>query len=193
MAEPPTDVTEILLQARGGAPGATDRLLAALYSDLRGMADRFLRHERADHTLQPTELVHEAYFRLVDQTRCAWQDRAHFLAIASQAMRRILVDHARRRGSAKRGGGVPRIPLHEATNLIGGGDDTTLLALDFALDKLAAVHPDSARVVELRFFGGLTHEECAGVLDVSPRTVSRHWEFARAWLYREMSGDAPGY
>ena len=147
-----------------------------------------MRRERSGHTLRPTDLVHEAYLRLADQTRCRWQDRAHFLAVASQAMRRILVDHARRRGSQKRGGGSVKIPLDEA--LVVGTEEANgmLLSLEQALTRLAERHPQAARVIEMRFFGGMTHDECACVLGFSTRTASRHWEFAQAWLYREMAG-----
>jgi RNA polymerase sigma factor (TIGR02999 family) len=184
------DTTAILLEATEGSPRAADRLLSIVYEELRLTAERLLAGERPDHTLQATELVHEAYLRLVDQTRCRWQNRAHFLAVASQAMRRILVDHARRRGSMKRGAGRTRVLFEEA--LIVGTEeaDGMLLSLEDALRKLAAQYPMAARVVEMRFFGGLTHEECACVLGFSPRTASRHWDFAQAWLYREIGPDA---
>jgi RNA polymerase sigma factor (TIGR02999 family) len=161
-------------------------LATLVYTELRDLAGALLRQERPDHTLQVTELVHEAYLRLVDQTRCQWQNRAHFLGVASRAMRRILVDHARRRGAGKRGGGLQKLSLDE--ELVIGTDDSNalLLSLDLALDKLASQYPEVARAVEVRFFGGLTHDECAYVLGVSPRTAFRHWEFARAWLYREI-------
>lgn len=185
------DVTEILLRAAAGAPADVDRLFAALYAELRGTAQAHLRRERPDHTLQPTALVHEAYLRLVDQDRCAWKNRAQFLAIASRAMRRVLVDHARGRGRVKRGGGWERRPLDEAFDVATDEGAAAMLALEDALGRLERAQPEKARVVELRFFGGLTHEECAEVLGVSSRTVSRWWDFAQAWLYRELaSGDA---
>lgn len=187
----PVDVTTILHDAARGSPEAADRLLPLIYAELRVVAERCLRRERPDHTLQATELVHEAYLRLIDQTRCEWRNRAHFLAVASMAMRRILVDHARSRMSGKRGGGAPKIPLDEALGVGKSDRDTTLLALDLALGKLASRHPGIGRLVEMRFFGGLTYEECACVLGASPRTVSRHWEFAKAWLYRELRSDEP--
>lgn len=180
--------TGLLQEATRGSSDAAERLLPLVYEELRAMADRFLRRERPDHTLQATELVHEAYLRLIDQTRCRWQNEAHFLAVASQAMRRILVDHARRRKSDKRGGGQPKLSLDEAVTVGSDEMSVTLLALDLALGKLAVQHAEIARVVEMRFFGGLTNDECACVLGVSPRTVSRHWEFAQTWLYREMGG-----
>jgi RNA polymerase sigma factor (TIGR02999 family) len=182
------DITSVLQQVTDDAPRATERLFTVLYDELRGRAALLLSRERPDHTLRPTDLVHEVYLRLADQTRCRWQDRAHFMAIASQAMRRILVDHARRRGSQKRGGGQVRITLDEA--LIVGTEeaDDLLNSLEHALVKLAEHHPKAARVVEMRFFGGMTHDECACVLGFSPRTASRYWEFAQAWLYREIAG-----
>jgi RNA polymerase sigma factor (TIGR02999 family) len=181
------DITSVLLEATEGSAPAAERLFTILYDQLRDRAALLLRRERPGHTLRPTDLVHEAYLHLADQTRCRWQDRAHFLAVASQAMRRILVDHARRRGSQKRGGGIVKIPLDDA--LVVGTDeaDDVLRSLDLALVKLAERHPQAARVVEMRFFGGLTHEECACVLGFSPRTASRYWEFAQAWLYRELA------
>lgn len=185
----PDDVTKVLLLASAGSPGAAERLYALLYEELRAIAARHMSRERPDHTLQATELVHEAYVRLVDGTRCEWKDRTHFLAVASRAMRRILVDHARARSSGKRWGGLKKVPLDDAVAI--GSDDAsaTVLALDMALEKLARSQPEKARVVEMHFFGGLTHEECAGVLGISPRTVARYWEYAQAWLYREMTAD----
>ncbi|HEX7879033.1 MAG TPA: sigma-70 family RNA polymerase sigma factor [Candidatus Eisenbacteria bacterium] len=186
------DVTALLQGVTGGSAEATDRLLEIVYDELRTMARRLLGRERADHTLHPTDLVHEAYLKLIDQTRSTWQNEAHFLAIASQAMRRILVDHARRRGSRKRGQNALKLPLDDALSVAGDDPDTTLLALDLALSRLAGVHPDTARLVELRWFGGLTIDECARVLEISPRTVTRDWEFAQTWLFREMGGDESG-
>jgi RNA polymerase sigma factor (TIGR02999 family) len=182
-------VTEVLLRAADGSPAAVDRLFGLVYGELRKMARAYLRSERDNHTLQATELIHEAYLRMVDQTRCEWRSRAHFLAIAGMAMRRILIDHARRRGRQKRGGQIEKLSLDDALVLDLGSveSDTVLLALDSALNKLERSQPEMARVVEMRFFAGLTHEECAGVLEVSPRTVARQWEYAQAWLYREMT------
>jgi RNA polymerase sigma factor (TIGR02999 family) len=166
-------------------------LFSRLYEDLRAIAEQRLRHERPDHTLQATALVHEAYLRLADQTRCRWQDRAHFLAVASQAMRRVLVDHARRHLRQKRGGDWRRVPLDEALTLGSPDGQETLLALDGALRRLEDAHPRSARIVEMRFFGGLGSEECAEVLGISTRTVARDWDFAQAWLYRAMEAGGP--
>jgi len=165
------------------------RLFELLYADLRLIADGRLRRESSGHTLQPTALVHEAYLRLVDQTRCRWQNRAHFLAVASQAMRRILVDHARGKQRVKRGGAWKRVSLDEALDVSGEQGAEHIIVLDTALRKLETSQPEKARVVEMRYFGGLTNEECAEVLQVSARTVIRYWDYAQAWLYREMTSD----
>jgi RNA polymerase sigma-70 factor, ECF subfamily len=185
------EVTEILHRLSSGSTDAEDRLYALIYQDLQRIARIHLNRERSDHTLQPADLVHESYLRLVDQTRCQWQDRAHFLSVASRAMRRILVDHARGRARVKRGGGIERIPLDEALLFASEEANTTLFALDLALDKLAAAMPEKARVAEMLSFGGLSHTECAGVLGLSPRTVARYWEYAKTWLYREMTSNSP--
>ena len=189
------DVTEILQQAGQGGARAADELFSALYRELRAIAANRLQAESPDHTLQATALVHEAYVRLIDQTRSNFQDRLHFLAVASRVMRHILVDHARARGRRKRGGGWVKVPLDTGVAEIPAPDEFPMLEMDAALDRLGQLHPEKARVVELRFFGGLTSEECAKVVGVSVRTVARHWDFAQAWLYREMSSDestAPG-
>ena len=159
-----------------------------VYDELRSLADRSLRHERSGHTLSGTALVHEAYLKLVDQRQVRWQDRAHFFAVAAQLMRRILVDHARRHGAHKRGGGEPRLSLDEADAPTPAAPLVDWLALDRALDRLAALDERQARTVELRFFGGLTIEETAEVLQVSPATVKNDWSLARGWLYRELQG-----
>ena len=187
------DVTEILLQAGRGDAAAVDLLFRALYDDLRVIAVNRIRHERSGHTLQATALVHEAYMRLIDQTRCQWRNRAHFLAVASQVMRRILVDHARSRNRQKRGGAWKRVTMEEALEIGGAEGEETLLLLDSALRKFEEQEPVKARVVVMRFFGGLTNEECAELLEVSARTAARYWDYAQAWLYREMTaGPAPG-
>ncbi len=180
------DVTRLLLETTQGSARAVDVLLPLVYEDLHNAASHLLRRERPDHTLQATELVNEAFLRMVDQTRCDWQNRAHFLAIAARAMRRILLDHARRRGSQKRGSGQAKVELDEA--LVVGSEevDALVLELEDALNKLAEQYPEAARVVEMRFFGGLTHDECAAVMGFSRRTATRHWSFAQTWLYREM-------
>jgi RNA polymerase sigma factor (TIGR02999 family) len=165
---------------------ALNRILPLVYDELRRLADRVLRGERHDHTLQTTALVHEAYLRLVDQKCVHWRNRAHFLGIAAQMMRRILVDYARGQQADKRGRGEPSMALDEA--LISAGQrGLDLLALDEALSRLAAIDAQQGRVVELRFFGGLTIEETAEVLDISPATVKRDWTMAKAWLHREIS------
>ena len=179
------DVAVLLRAWSGGDSRALDQLTPIVYDELRRLARHYLRRERRDHSLQTTALVHEAYLRLVDHTRMEWQDRAHFFAVSAQVMRRILVDHARRR-NVKRGQGLRRVSLDEAT-MIGGERPTDLAALDDALTALAERDPRKAQVVEMRFFGGLSVEESAEVLGVSPVTVMRDWRTAKAWLYRELS------
>ncbi|HUO07036.1 MAG TPA: sigma-70 family RNA polymerase sigma factor [Phycisphaerae bacterium] len=185
MAELREDVTVVLEQMRNGDKNAADKLLPLVYDEFRALARHYLAQERANHTLQPTALVHEAYMKLVDQTRVDWQGRSHFFAVAAQAMRRILVDHARSRQRDKRGGGRARVILDEAVALSPQKDED-VLALDEALERLAALDPRQAKVVELRFFGGLSVEEVAEALGVSKRTVEGDWTFARAWLSREL-------
>ena len=187
------EVTGLLVAWRSGESDAADRLFEAVYDELRRVASRKLRSERAGHTLDTTALVHEAYFRLVDQTRTDWADRAQFFAIASRVMRRILVDHARRRRSAKRGGARVAVTLgaadeHDSAVLTVGDERAeTLLAVDAALTRLAARESRLAQVVECRFFGGLTDAETAAVLGVTDRTVQRDWVKAKEWLYQELS------
>jgi len=184
----PSEVTQLLVDWQNGSPEALERLMPLVYGELRAIAGRYLSRERADHTLQSTSLVHEAYFKLVDQRRVQWQNRAHFLGIAAQLMRRILVDHARRRDAEKRGG--PQVCLTLDERLAWAKKpDVDLLAIDEALDRLAAIDEQQARVVELRFFSGLTVEETAAALGISPKTVKRDWSVARAWLKREI-GDS---
>lgn len=181
----PREVTQILQDLSGGASDAANRLLPLVYDELRALAAGYLRHERSDHTLQPTALVHEAYLKMVDQTSVTWQNRSHFFGIAAQAIRRILVDHARARHALKRGGKRLRMTLNE--ELAGGEDpELDLLAIDDALHKLADLSERQCRIVELRFFSGLTVEEVAEILAVSPRTVKGDWRVARAWLKREL-------
>lgn len=167
---------------------ARDRLLPLVYAELRRIASRQLRRERPDHTLQPTALVHEAYIRLVDQRQVDWQGRAHFFGVAARIMRRILVDHARRRRARKRGAGVTCLSIDAARDAV-ASSEIEVLALDRLLERLQELDPDLARIVELRAFGGLTIEQAAQVLEVSPSTAKRHWRTARAWLTREF---APG-
>ena len=178
------DVTRLLHEVQQGAPGASDKLAGMVYRELHDLAVHYMRGERSDHTLQPTALVHDAYLRLIDQRHVSWQNRAHFYGIAAQAMRRILVDHARRKHSAKRDGGE-RVTLDES--VVDAADKSIdLLALDDALQQLAALDARQAQVVELRFFGGLNIEECAEALGVSVATVNRDWTMARAFLRRQM-------
>jgi len=168
---------------------ALDKLMPAVYDELRRQAARYLRRERAGHTLQTTALIHEAYVRLVDQRNVEWQNRAHFFGIAAQMMRRILVDHARTKKRAKRGGSDVKISLADATILV-KEQDLDVVALDEALTRLAEIDEQQSRIVELRFFSGLTVEETAEVMGISPATVKRDWSMAKAWLHRELSGEA---
>jgi len=181
------DVTALLDDWSRGDRQALDRLLPLVYRELRGIAARQLRHERNGHTLQPTALVHEAYLRLVEQRNVDWQSRAHFYGVAALVMRRILVDHARRQAAAKRGDNLRRVPL-EAVIDGSTGAEIPVLALDQALSRLEQVDHALARIVELRAFGGLTIDEAAHVLNVSPSTVKRDWRTAKAWLTRELGG-----
>jgi RNA polymerase sigma-70 factor, ECF subfamily len=182
------DPTRLLAKASTGDPDAVSALFSIVYDELRRAAASALRRERPNHTLQPTALVHETYLRLADEPGVWWENRAHFLAIASTAMRRILVEHARGRNAQKRGRGQPRLSLDDvdpaAPDTVGTLD---LVVLDDALARLTNLDPRQARIVELRFFGGLTVDETATVIDASPRTVKREWQIARAWLKREMA------
>lgn len=181
----PSEVTQLLQQLGVAGHAATDQLYAAVYRDLKGIAEQFFRRESPGQTLQATALVHEAYLKLVDQRSVDWQGRAHFLGVAAQAMRRILLDRARHRGAAKRGGDWKRITLND--RLIPGMEsDDGLVAVDEALQRLAEVDPRQAQIVELRFFGGLSVEEVAEVLSVSKRSIEREWTMVRAWLRREL-------
>ncbi len=181
------NITHLLKEWSAGDPQALDRLTPLVYEELRHQAARYLRRERRSHTLQTTALIHEAYLRLIDAKDVHWQSRAHFFAIAANLMRRILVDHARRRDADKRGGSRVRVQLDEAL-AVADEADVDLLAIDEALDRLAVIDPQQARVVELRFFSGLSVEETAAALGVSPKTVKRDWSVARAWLRREIGG-----
>jgi len=186
----PGAVTELLRAWGDGDDGALERLTPLVEAELRRLARGYMRRERGGHTLQTTALVNEAFLRLTDARRIRWQDRAHFLAISARLMRRVLVDHARARGYLKRGGGAQRVTLNEwlaATP----APALDVVALDRALSALAAVDPRKAQVIELRFFGGLTVEEAAEVLGVSPDTVKRDWRLAKLWLLRELEGRGP--
>jgi len=180
------DVTRLLAEHRDGREGALAELMPLVYDELRAVAARHMRRERDGHTLQPTALVNEAYMRLVDQTRVDWQGRTHFLAVASTAMRRLLIDHARARGRDKRGGERVRVDLDESVNVV-EPDDEAVLAVHEALERLEALDARQARVVELRYFGGLGVDEVAEALGVSRRTVEAEWTHAKAWLQRELS------
>jgi len=180
------EVSGLLLAWSSGDKSALEKLTPLVYEELRRLARHYMGLERSGHSLQATALVNEAYLRLTDYRRMRWENRAHFFAVSAQLMRRILVDHARRH-NLKRGAGIEHVPL-EDTALIGGDRDQDLVALDDALQAFARIDARKARVVELRFFGGLSVEETAEVLEVSPITVMRDWSTARAWLYREMTG-----
>jgi RNA polymerase sigma factor (TIGR02999 family) len=183
------DVTQLLIKLTDGNEAVLERLLPLIYDELRQLAGRYLRRERSDHTLQPTALVHEAYLRLIDQTQVRWQNRAHFIGVAAQIMRRILVDHARRHTADKRGGDAEILPLEEEILLVSGNTSergVELLALDEALENLAKLDPQKAKIVELRYFGGLSVEETAEVMNCSAVTIKRQWRMAKAWLYGQI-------
>lgn len=184
----PATITQLLIKWRDGDLAALDELVPRVYSELRRLAKYYLRQERPDHTMQSSDLVHEAYLRLVDEQEIDWQNRAHFFGIASVRMRHILVEHARSRQAAKRGGGEYLLSLGKADRLA-ENRDVNLLALDDALQRLEALDPQKSRIVELRYFGGLTIEETAEALHISPATVKRDWSMARAWLRSELSNE----
>jgi RNA polymerase sigma-70 factor, ECF subfamily len=185
---PSPEVTALLDGWRRGESAALQRLLPLVYAELRRIAARQLRHERADHTLQPTALVHEAYLRLVDQRHVDWQGQAHFFGVAAQVMRRVLVDHARRRGAKKRGHGVQRVSIEEASEVAASGE-IPILALDQALERLEKVDPELSRLVELRTFAGISNDDAARLLNMSPSTAKREWRTAKAWLTHELGCD----
>jgi len=179
------DVTRVLREISEGDGDAPARLMPLVYDELRKLSQAYLKDERPDHTLQATALVHEAYIRLVDWENVTWQNRAHFFAVAAQVMRRILVDHAREKNAQKRGGGVTKLSLDEAVSF-SQQREVDLVALDDALHSLALLDEGQSKIVELRFFGGLTIEETAEALRVSPATVKREWTMAKAWLYKTI-------
>ena len=185
------DVTQLLQAWSGGETGAREQLVALVYEELRGRAAARLRRERAGHVLQPTALVHEAFLRLVGQQHASWQNRSHFFAVASEMMRRILVDHARRRKMTKRSGGWARITLDDAAARY-DPPDVDVLDLDAALSELASFDPRKAQVAEWRFFGGLSLDEVAHALGISRANVEREWQAGRAWLYRRMTQTLAG-
>lgn len=180
------EVTQLLIDCSKGNQDAFKQLFPLVYEELRRLAHRYMTHERPGHTLQTTAVVHEAYLRLIDQKHVQWQNRAHFFAIASQMMRRILITHAQTHAYAKRGGGALKVSLDEAA-VLSPERASDLIALDEALKGLTAIDPRRSQVVELRFFGGLSNEEIAEVLNISTNTVTRDWNVAKAWLHREMS------
>lgn len=184
------EVTRLLQDCSSGDREALDKLLPLVYNELRRLAHSYLTHERPDHTLQTTALVHEAYLRLIDQRSVNWQNRAQFFAISAQAMRRILLDNARRHSAAKRGSGGQKVSLEEVANLSGETANESLIALDMALQELATIDAEQSKIVELRYFGGLTIEQTAEVLNTSPSSVQRDWTIARAWLYKTINGPA---
>lgn len=185
-SDSPSQVTDLLARWRGGDRQALDALMPLVYEELRHLARHYLRDERADHTLQSTALVHEAFVRMVGQSTPGWKSRAHFFGVAARLMRQILVDHARAHLAAKRGGKSPRLTISE--EVVGAkSKDLDLVALDDALNILAERNPQQSRIVELRYFSGLTIDDTSEVLGVSPATVKRSWTAARAWLYREMN------
>jgi RNA polymerase sigma factor (TIGR02999 family) len=188
------DITRLLERWSDGDQDAFKELIPLVYDELKRLAGHYLRGERTGHTLQPTALVHEAYLRLSGLNEMRLHNRAHFYGAAAQVMRRVLVDHARSRKAEKRGSGLEPIPLEEAEAPLDGPVDLRLdlAALEDALNALAAFAPEKARVVELRYFGGLSVAETAAFLDLAPATVKRHWAFARAWLFRALSGLPPG-
>ena len=181
-----TNVTELLLEWRQGESDALNRLTPLVYDELRRMAHRYVQRERAGHTLETTALVNEAFLRLIGQQKIDWQNRAHFFAVTAQVMRHVLIDHARRRHFAKRGGEAQRVSLEEAS-VMSHERAAELVALDEALDNLARIDPRKSRVVELRYFGGLSLEETADVLEISLMTVRRDWRAAKAWLYKALT------
>jgi RNA polymerase sigma factor (TIGR02999 family) len=183
-----TEITGLLQAWSGGDGGALERILVLVYPELRKIAQRCLSHEREGHTLQATALVNEAYLKLIDIQRMEWHDRAHFFAVGARLMRRILVDYARSKGYAKRGGNAQRVDFNEAL-VVSAEMDPALVRMDDALTQLAAFDARKAQIVEMRYFGGLTAEDIAAVLGVSVQTVNRDWSLAKAWLAREMSSE----
>ena len=191
MTDAASAITRLLAAVGGGDGAAVDQLTPAVYEELRRLAKRHMAGQRRGHTLQTRDLVAEAYLKLVNVQETGWKDRIHFFAVASRAMRSVLVDYARRRGYAKRGGNPVRVSLSEADQ-ISVQNTAEVVAVDEALSRLAALDPRKAKIVELRYFGGLSVEETAQVLDLSSRTIKREWRWARAWLYRELGAERSG-
>lgn len=188
MGKSSVNITELLAAWNEGDEKALENLMPLVESDLRRIAHRFMRGENPNHTLQTTALVNEAYLKLVDQRAAKWQNRLHFYALASKMMRRILLNHARDRIARKRGGGAQKIPL-DSIEILSAEKSRELIALDEALESLAVIDPLKSRLVELRYFGGLSIQETAEILEIAPATVSKHWQLSRAWLRREMTGE----
>ena len=184
------EVTQLLANLRSGENQAHDQLFPIVYNELRKIAANYMRRERADHTLQATALVHEAYMQLVDQTRVTWQSRAHFFGVAAQLMRRILVDHARTQNALKRGGDAQKLSLDDSLGLA-SGPPVAFDELDEALNRLQHLDPNQAKIVELRFFGGLTVEEVSEVIGSSTATIEREWRMAKAWLHGQLTAQRP--
>lgn len=185
------NITELLVRYTAGEKGALENLLPAVYSELRKLAQSYMRREKSNHTLQATSLVHEAYFRLINQNGVEWKNRGHFFGIAAQVMRRILVDHARAKHAEKRGGGETKVNFDEAFHWVAQDDRSEeILLVDSLLEKLNELDERQAKIVELRFFSGLSVEETAEALEISPATVKREWAVAKAWLYRELGRSA---
>ena len=184
----PDNVTELLLEFSKGNQEAVNEIFPLIYGELKKLANNYLRNERVSHTLQPTALVHEAYLKLVDHTRINWQNRAHFMGMAATMMRQILIDHARKHRAGKRGGEHENLSIEESIIIVAGEKSMDLIALDDALKELAKFDEQKSRIVELRYFGGLSVEETAEVLGVSEITVKRHWRMAKAWLAEAING-----
>jgi RNA polymerase sigma factor (TIGR02999 family) len=191
MAREPEQITGLLQAWRDGDRDALDQLVPMVYDELRRIAHRYMRRQAAGQTLQTTAVVHEAYMRLAGQDEIAWQNRAHFYGVCAQVMRSLLVDRARARGAAKRGGGQYKVSISDGV-AAPGNPDIDIVALDDALERFAAIDPRKARIVELRYFGGLTVEETAAFLDLSPITIKREWLKAKAWLYNELRQENQG-
>jgi RNA polymerase sigma factor (TIGR02999 family) len=183
----PSEVTQMLIELTDGNQEVVNRILPHIYDELKRLASSYLRRERSDHTLQPTALVHEAYMKLIDQKRVRWQNRAHFFGIAAQVMRRILMDHARKHQAGKRGGEAEKLPIEEEILVVSHDRSGELVALDDALHTLAEMDEQKAKIVELRYFGGLSIEETAEVMGVSVPTINRQWRMAKAWLYSQLA------
>ena len=181
-----SNITNWLIAWGNGDQDALNKLIPVVYQELHRMAGRYMRREIPDHTLQTSALVNEAYLKLVDQKKVQWQNRAHFFGVASQVMRRVLLDYAKHRARVKRGGNIPKLTLNEGVAILSPERATELIALDRALNSLGEIDPDKSRIVEMKFFGGLTNQEIAEVQNVSTRTIEREWRKAKAWLHREI-------